>query len=549
MEPKAQRASERGRRLTPKPFDTDVVLVGGGPVGTGLAIELAQRGVRCILVERYEMPQPIPKGQNLTQRTMEHFHFWGVEEQVRQARTIPPEYGIGGLTAYGTLLGEYSYDWLQRERVQQYYFCRNERLPQYATEAALRKRLAQLESAKTMYGWSADAVRQGNDGVEVDVVARGDGERRTLRAKYVVGCDGSRSVIRQLGGISQTLSDHDRTMVLLVFRSTGLHDLLARYPGKSYYNVLQPELEGYWKFFGRVDLGSTWFFHAPVPAGTTSDNFDFRQYLIDAVGAPFDVEFRHIGFWDLRFALADRYRNGRVFIAGDAAHSHPPYGGYGVNTGLEDARNLGWKIAADLQGWAGPHLLDSYEQERRAVFESTARDFIAKSIEEDRKFLRRFDPKKDRDAFERAWSDRASGASDEVNAFEPNYEGSMIVCGAERNAGGSAVGSHAFKARPGHHMAPAALSSGKNAFESLGEAFTLFGFGAENEELDAFGIQAQAMRVPLRVVPVSAEGEASRFESRLMLVRPDHFVAWSGNCAGADAARRILEQSVGMIMR
>ena len=90
--------------------DAEVIIVGGGPVGMGLAIELGQRGVSVIVVERYVQPQPIPKGQNLTQRTMEHFHFWGAEKQLRAARTIPVEYGIGGLTAHGTLLGPYSYD-------------------------------------------------------------------------------------------------------------------------------------------------------------------------------------------------------------------------------------------------------------------------------------------------------------------------------------------------------------------------------------------------------------------------------------------------------
>lgn len=219
-----------------------------------------------------------------------------------------------------------------------------------------------------------------------------------LRASYVVGCDGARSGVRQQAGITQTKTDHDRLMVLLVFRSQGLHKLLERFPGKSYYNVLQPELKGYWKFFGRVDLGNTWFFHAPVPPGTTADNFDFQAYLEDAVGAPFDVEFEHIGFWDLRFMLADSYRSGRVFIAGDAAHSHPPYGGYGVNSGLEDARNLGWKLAAVLKGWGSETLLDSYDQERRPVFRSTIDDFIAKSIETDHQFLDSFDPEKDRSA-------------------------------------------------------------------------------------------------------------------------------------------------------
>ena len=315
-------------------IQTDVVIVGGGPVGMGLAIELGQRGVRCVVAERYIQPQPIPKGQNLTQRTMEHFHFWGAEKALRAARTIPPEYGIGGLTAYGTLLGPYFYDWLQRDLVKAYYFAKNERLPQYATEAVMRQRVSELPAVETLYGWSAASVAQDAQGVTVTLTERSDGAQRTVRAAYVVGCDGSRSVVREQVGLTQTLSDHDRMMVLLVFRSRALHDLLARYPGKSYYNVLHPELEGYWKFLGRVDLGNTWFMHAPVPVGTTVDNYDFKGFLHDAVGATFEVEFDHIGFWDLRFAVADSYQKGRAFIAGDAAHSHPPYGGYGVNSGL-----------------------------------------------------------------------------------------------------------------------------------------------------------------------------------------------------------------------
>ncbi len=339
---------------------TQVVIVGGGPVGLGLAIELGQRGVRCILVERYVSPQPIPKGQNLTQRTLEHFYFWGAEPELRAARTIPRDYGIGGMTSYGTLLSGYKYDWLQRELVRPYYFTDNERLPQYATEAVLRHRLSQLQNVETLYGWSADGIEQDADGAQVTITERNGDRRRTLRADYVVGCDGSRSLVRDAAGITQTLSDHDRLMVLLVFRSTGLHRLLERFPNKSFYNVLHPDLKGYWQFFGRVDLGTTWFFHAPVPLGTTKDNFDFRRYLYSAVGEEFDVEFEHTGFWDLRVATADQYRIGRVFIAGDAAHGHPPYGGYGINTGLEDAANLGWKLAAALQGWAGADLLDSY---------------------------------------------------------------------------------------------------------------------------------------------------------------------------------------------
>src|ERR1700719_4698651 len=144
--------------------DAPVVIVGGGPVGVGLAIDLGLRGVRSILVERHENPQPIPKGQNLTQRTMEHFHFWGAEKELRAARTIPREYGIGGMTAYGTLLGDYHYDWLQRDLVRPFYFTDNERLPQYATEAVLRRRVGELPAIEAVYGWSAEEISQDSNG-------------------------------------------------------------------------------------------------------------------------------------------------------------------------------------------------------------------------------------------------------------------------------------------------------------------------------------------------------------------------------------------------
>ena len=512
---------------TSNPLETDVMIIGGGPVGLGLAIELGQRGIHCTLAERYAQPQPIPKGQNLTQRTMEHFHFWGAEPELRAARTIPPEYGIGGLTAYGSLLSDHHYDWLQRELVKPYYFKDNERLPQYETEKVLRQRVAKLPTVKALYGWDSNTITQNETSTTITLTERDSKQQQTIRAAYVVGCDGSRSKTREQAGITQTLSDHDRCMVLLVFKSQELHTLLARFPGKSFYNVLHPDLKGYWKFFGRVDLGNTWFFHAPVPMGTTADNFDFKKYLHESVGAEFEIEFQHIGFWDLRFALADNYRAGRIFIAGDAAHSHPPYGGYGVNSGFEDARNLGWKLAAVLQGWGDDALLNSYDAERRPVFASTIDDFIAKSIETDRAFLEAFDPMRAPAAFETAWAERSKGAVGEVHAFEPHYEGSPIVW-QNTKAGHvcSAKGSHQFKARTGHHLAPVMLSNTHNVFDLLGDGFTLLALGADLTDTQVLTDAAAAVGVPLKVIHEHADSHADRYEARWILVRPDQFVAW-----------------------
>lgn len=506
----------------------DVVISGGGPVGMGLAIELGQRGIPVLVIERYPEPQPIPKGQNLTQRTTETLHFWGCEKELRAARSIPDEVGIGGLTLYEHLLSDYHYDWLNRSSVNEYYFTTNERLPQYETEKVLRARAEQIASIDIRYGWTVESVTDHGDHVSATATRRDGAERDTVTAQYVVGCDGSRSVVRATGGIPQTQSDHVKLMVLLVFRSMELNDLLKRYPGKAFFNVLHPDLKGYWRFFGRVDVGS-FFFHAPVPAGTTETD-DFEALLHEVVGRPFALDIDYVGFWDLRVSIASRYRAGRVFVAGDAAHSHPPYGGYGINTGFEDARNLGWKLAARLQGWGGEGLLDSYDAERRPVFESTARDFIEFFIEDDRRFLETYDPRKDRDAFETAWNKRNATAAEVAN-FEPNYEGSPII--ASEGGAPSARGDHRFEARAGHHLAPQILSDGANVFDRLGAGYTLLNF-APSGTVDEVVAVASREGIPLTVVE---DGAPTDYGASLILVRPDHYVAWSGDdpSEGADA--------------
>ncbi len=505
----------------------DVVINGGGPVGTGLAIELGQRNIRVALVERSTEVHRIPKGQNLTQRTMEHFHFWGCEQEVRNAHPIPEGSGIGGMTTYRTLLSDYHYDWLNRSLVGDFYFKPNARLPQYATEAVLRRRAAEIPEISTYYGWTGTSVSHTKNHADLEITGDGGERHKILRGKYLVGCDGSRSLVRTSAGIPETLSDHNRLMVLLVFRSEELHQLLKRYPGKAFYCVLHPDMQGYWKFFGRVDHGSSWFFHAPVPVGTTAEGFDFEAMLHEAVGRSFSLALDYIGFWDLRVALADTYGAGRIFIAGDAAHSHPPYGGYGVNIGLEDARNLGWKLAGVLQGWGGKALLDSYDAERRPVFRSAARDFIEYFIEDDRRFLDAYSPEKDQAEFAAKWAVRNLGA-DEVRRFEPNYEGSPILA-QQTGRQPSSKGEHLVKARAGHHLAPLPAGDGLSTYDLLGTDFTLLAAPRAAELAGEFEAAAGRMNIPLRTEVRLPETASAKYEAAAVLVRPDQYVAWAGD--------------------
>jgi 4-hydroxyisophthalate hydroxylase len=510
-----------------------VIVVGGGPVGVALAVQLGLRGISCALIEARTEVGRIPKGQNLTHRTLEHFHFMGIEKELRAARFLPPGFAIGEITSYRNLNGPYWFAPAGRELVHDYYFQRNDRLPQYQMEKVLRAKMATLPQIEARFGWTATKVEQDTTGARVTV--EGDGRSEVLEADYVVGCDGGHSIVREQIGIPRSGHNFDQLMVLIVLRSRELHEELGkRFPAKSIYRAMHPDLKGYWKFFGRIDVGEGFFFHAPVPRNTTRDNFDFRGLLYEATGFPFACEFDHVGFWDLRVEVAERYQVGRVFIAGDAAHSHPPYGGFGLNNGLEDAINLGWKLAARLDGWGGDTLLASYGEERKPIFTEVAEDFIAARIRNDGAFLARYSPERDKAEFEAAWKGQESDVGNRAQVYEPSYEGSPVVIGPPGGRS-TAHGKHVFWARAGHHLVPQKLSSGRDVFEALGRGFTLLAFDADDASVQAFEHAASALRVPLKVVRDSYADGRLKYETRMILVRPDQFIVWIGVAAPPDA--------------
>jgi 4-hydroxyisophthalate hydroxylase len=521
-----------------------VVIVGGGPVGVALAVDLGLRGISCALVERRNDLQRIPKGQNLTQRSVEHFYFWGIDEELRNARILPPEYPMNGIIAHQNLVSEYWYAPPLREIVNKYYFRDNERLPQYQTEMVLRARMAQIDCIDSLFGWSGDQVEQDEDGVTVTILEQDGNGRDTLTGDYLVGCDGSHSTIREQIGVTRGGADFDQLMVLAVFRSSDLNEGMKRFPERSTYRVMHEELKGYWQFFGRIDLEDGWFFHAPVPPDTTKDNFDFHGLVQKVAGFEFACEFEYVGFWDLRIAVAETYQVGRVFIAGDAAHSHPPYGGYGLNNGLEDVANLGWKLTAMLEGWGGDALLGSYGEERHPVFAETGEDFIAGRIRTDRDFFDRYNPDRDRAEFERAWKEEHQTTfAPRVLTYEPNYEGSPVIFGPEGGKSG-AHGEHNFLARPGHHLPPQMLSSGNNLFEELGEGFTLLALDGDPDTPATFKAAAESLNIPLKIIADSRDGGREEYQTNLILIRPDQYVVWTGDAA-PDNAERLMATVVG----
>jgi 2-polyprenyl-6-methoxyphenol hydroxylase-like FAD-dependent oxidoreductase len=509
----------------------DVVVVGGGPVGVGLALDLGLRGVSCVVLERRTELSRIPKGQGLSQRTMEHMWRWGVVDQLRAARTMPPGHAIGQVTVYESLLGEFWHAPPGRELVQPYYFQANERLPQYRTEEVLRRRVAELPDVDLRLGVTATGVQQDAAGVRVHVER--DGEQEIVSGSYVVGCDGGHSLVRQQTDIERSGTDFGELVALVVFRSPQLHEALKRFPGRSTYRVMHPDLEGYWMFFGRVDVGEEFFFHAPVPRGAEQDSVDVRALLHRAAGFAFECEVEHVGFWDLRVQVAQSYRAGRAFLAGDAAHTHPPYGGFGLNNGLEDAVNLSWKLAAVLHGWGGDALLASYSEERQPVFRDVGEDIIGGWIRDDRQVLEQYSPQRDREEFARRFEQVTKGFGQRLRRFEPHYEGSPVVLGPPGGRS-SAHGSHVFTARPGHHLPPRPLTSGRDVFDALGQGFTLLALDADDEAVRAIQASATAAGVPLDVVRDSLAGGREQYCARLVLVRPDQFVAWAGDVAPGD---------------
>ncbi|MFD7242153.1 FAD-dependent oxidoreductase [Streptomyces massasporeus] len=376
--------NERAGRTGPHTLSVPVLIVGGSLVGLSTSLFLGRLGVPHLLVERHAGTSIHPRGRGNNVRTMELFRVADVEKGIKDAAaTLAVNHGI--LQA-PTLVGDAG-EWLFRDidpggglaRFSPSAWClcsQNDLEPVLLDHA--RELGGDLRFSTELMSFDSDPT-----GVTAVVKSRETGEHTTIRADYLVAADGPRSPVREQLGITQSGPGDLFHNVSLTFRSRGLADVV----GDRHFIVCyltNPEADG---ALLPVDNRENWVFHAPwhPENGESLEEFtDERcvQHIRRAVGVPdLDVEITGKAPWHAAQRVARSYRSGRVFLAGDSAHEMSPTGAFGSNTGIQDAHNLAWKLAAVIDGWAGEELLDTYDAERRPVAEATSARAAARSAE------------------------------------------------------------------------------------------------------------------------------------------------------------------------
>ncbi|MFF7199635.1 FAD-dependent oxidoreductase [Streptomyces sp. NPDC008141] len=361
-----------------------VLIVGGSLVGLATSMFLSRHGIGHLLVEKHSGTSTHPRGRGMNVRTMELFRVCGVEQDIREAAAVLAD--NHGILQGGSLTGNDS-AWLFKEidpggrlaRISPAGWCL---CSQNDIEPVLSEHSRRL-GAQMMYSNEMLSFEQDAGGVSAIVKDRTTGEHRTVRADYLVAADGPRSPVREQLGIGQTGNGELFHNVSVTFNSRQLADVVGDRRFIVCY-LTKPGADGALLPVNNVDR---WVFHAPwhPEDGETLDDFTDERcadHIRRAVGAEdLDVEITGKAPWHAAERVAERYSDGRVFLAGDSAHEMSPTGAFGSNTGIQDAHNIAWKLAAVLKGWAGPGLLDTYGMERLPVARVTSERASARSAE------------------------------------------------------------------------------------------------------------------------------------------------------------------------
>ncbi len=538
-------------------IDCAVVIVGGGPTGLALGIELGNKAVSCLLFEQNETTSTFPKASANGSRTLEHYRRLGI---VRGIRAI----GFPHETAYFTRLAKLELarfhlagmesltrndatrgSWFTPEMPQ--------RMQQIRVEKFLFAHAKTLANIRLNYGWRAVAVDDQGERVLTSVEHSLTGETKTIRSKYVVGCDGPRGMVRRSLGIRYSgESGIEREfmggkMISTHFRAPDLYRHAGGTPATMYWTFNNTRRAVLISANGRDEF---FMFSQVAPEAELADE-TVRGFVHAAVGVEIPVEVISSTPWTAGYSLvAERYQSGRVFIAGDAAHLFTPTGGFGYNTALDDVANLAWKLAGCVQGWGGPALLSSFEQERIPIairnteFAARLSDNIGKitmptSIEDD--------------SAQGAAARRALGELCLEHAhlefdcpglqLGVHYANSPIIA-SDATPPADDPNHYVPTTTPGSRLPHVWLDRELSTLDQVNGKFTLFSLGNNSMEVNSFFVAARKRGVPFDIVYLNSSEVRDQYDYDFILVRPDQHIAWCGNQL-ADSAEKLLGRITG----
>jgi len=532
-----------------------VVIIGGGPVGMVLAMNLAAFGVRSVLVNTEPSTRWHPKGNTHNARTMEHYRRLGIAKQLRTVG-LPPDHPTD--VAYFTTLNGWElarhplpseHEKMARvaasgpsDQVPEPLYRAN----QMYVEAELFRHVRSLPQIDARYGWRCTAIAERGDGsfgIALEEAASGRREERA--ATYLVGCDGGHSIVRrwlcinyqgerpseQAYGSGATCSTH--------VQAPALYDRVLRQHKRCWQHwVVNPRVRG---LLQSLDGAGDFLFNTRIRTidEPPDPNYIARTFLA-CVGE--EVPFSFLGHfpWTAgQAAVADSFGQGNVWLAGDAVHLFTPTGGFGMNTGIDDAANLGWKLAAMVQGWGGPHLLATYAAERRPIaFRNTG---MAKRFSVDLGAAP-VEPDMLEDSEAGAAARRRTGSF--FQGFGEEFASIGIQLGA-RYDGSSIIVPDGTSPPPDDpiHYTPSACPGGRaphlflpdrsSLFDHFGLGFTLLRLHG-NHGSGALAAAAKARNVPFATFDVPIAEGRDLYGADLALIRPDQHVAWRGNQLPAD---------------
>jgi 2-polyprenyl-6-methoxyphenol hydroxylase-like FAD-dependent oxidoreductase len=517
---------------------TPVLIVGGGPIGLALAADLGRRGVTATLVEQNADRLGSAKMIEVSVRTMELCRQLGVAEEVRNWG-FPLDYALDSVFVtdlQGYEIGRIRTPSLGQERDSVASPERTGPCPQTWFDPILQRRARSFPHVALRYGTRLESFVQDPAGVSATLADARTGTRETVRCDYLVGADGYTSRVRALLGIEMR-GEHHLDLSMSVYLR--IPDLRRHHDKGDAYRYVFVGPSGTWLVLSTIDGRDLWRLQVIGIPDRDLAAVDIPAMMRRAIGREIEFTIEDTSFWVRKMVVADRFMDGRVFLAGDAAHAHPPNGGLGMNTGIQDAFDLGWKLAATLHGWGGPTLAASYDYERRPASSRAAMESL-------KNFRRLVSPAHEPDIATPSPTGDAARlrvgrrlVAENEKAWHPVgvhlgyiYDPSPIVVpdGSPRPPDDT-VG-YVPSAYPGCRAPHVWLREGRSTLDLFGDGFALLVFAPS--EIARLEAAAAARGVPLTVHRIVNPEAAALYERTLVLVRPDGHVAWRGDTPPAD---------------